>query len=435
MQIASFRDRVSLLLANLEEGREVRTYIQQFARARGGFFAVIKIGGALIADQLDALGERLAVLQALGLCPIVVYGAGPQLDARLSAAGIVTPRRQNLRVTPPEAMTHIADEIAALGLSLVAAIGRAGGRALFAPPSTICAAPLDAEHFGRVGRAEGVRAGALAHLEAAGSIPLIGCVAQDEHGQLLNVNADDVAREVAIAVQPVKIVFLTSTGGILDGAGRVIDSINLASDFGNIMAEPWLHSGMALKLSQIESLLSALPASSSVSITTTEHLIRELFTHGGAGTLVRRGEAIVDSTTFDQDRMTNLIVKGFGRQLRNDYWQTEEIRTAIFTEEFRAAAVVTDLDGTACLCKFSVDPDARGEGLAKAVWRRLRHRFPALIWRSRPANPFNRFYADEADAFMRIGKWNIYWFGFDDLNLALAAANRLAARPADFVEG
>jgi bifunctional N-acetylglutamate synthase/kinase len=33
------------------------------------------------------------------------------------------------------------------------------------------------------------------------------------------------------ALQPYKIVFLTGTGGLLDAQGRVIDSINLSTEY------------------------------------------------------------------------------------------------------------------------------------------------------------------------------------------------------------
>ncbi|WOI53059.1 acetylglutamate kinase [Parvularcula sp. LCG005] len=430
----SFRERATLLLSNLEEGREVRTYLQQFSRSNGGCFAVIKVGGALVAEECAALAERLALLQALELKPIVVLGAGPQLDARLTAAGIKTERRDNLRVTPDEAIAIVAEEAAATGLSLVKAVGTAGGSAVLAPPATVKAEPLDEEKYGRVGRAIGVNAQGIDDLLHTRAIPLICCVGQDSRGRLLNVNADDVAREVARAVSPQKIVFLTSTGGLLDEKGAIIDSINLQSDYDRLMAEDWIHSGMALKLSQIKSLLDDLPPSSSVSMTDTSHLMRELFTHGGAGTLIRQGEAIISEPSPDTDKLTTLINGAFGRTLRDDFWQTADLDFILHSERYRAAAVVTRLGGISCLDKFAVSVDARGEGLAKAVWRELAERAPRLIWRSRPNNPFNAFYTAVADGFIRRDPWFVFWCGTDLDDHIVPLASELAARPADFVE-
>ena len=59
------------------------------------------------------------------------------------------------------------------------------------------------------------------------------------------------------------------------------------------MRQPWLHSGMRVKMEQIHDLLMQLPPSSSVSITRPDELAKELFTHRGSGTLVRRGERVL----------------------------------------------------------------------------------------------------------------------------------------------
>src|SRR3546814_6817906 len=55
----------------------------------------------------------------------------------------------------------------------------------------------------------------------------------------------------------------------------LIDSINLSTEYDDLMAQPWLHSGMRVKIEQIHDLLMALPPSSSVSITRPDEIGRE----------------------------------------------------------------------------------------------------------------------------------------------------------------
>ena len=50
---------------------------------------------------------------------------------------------------------------------------------------------------------------------------------------------------------------------------------------------------MRVKIEQIKDLLDKLPLTSSVSITRPAELAKELFTHKGSGTLVRRGERVL----------------------------------------------------------------------------------------------------------------------------------------------
>src|SRR3546814_1642649 len=64
-----------------------------------------------------------------------------------------------------------------------------------------------------------------------GSIPVIASLGETADGQIVNVNADWAANELIKTLQPYKIVFLTGTGGLLDESGRVIDSINLSTEY------------------------------------------------------------------------------------------------------------------------------------------------------------------------------------------------------------
>jgi acetylglutamate synthase len=133
----------------------------------------------------------------------------------------------------------------------------------------------------------------LAPIEAslqAGSIPVIASLGETG-GQILNINADFAANELVKVLQPYKIVFLTGTGGCWM-ARAVIDSINVhrirAADAAAV--DQWRH---AVKIEQIKDLLDSLPLTSSVSITRPAELAKELFTHKGSGTLVRRGERVL----------------------------------------------------------------------------------------------------------------------------------------------
>lgn len=234
-----------------------------------------------------------------------------------------------------------------------------------------------------------------------------------------------------------KIIFLSDAGGLLDGQGDVIDSINLATDYEELMAEDWVHSGMRLKLAEIQRLLERAPLTTSVSITTPSALARELFTHGGAGTLVRMGEIInrLDSKEeVDGSRLASLIEDAFERQLSEGWWEELELLTAYVSESYRAAALVSELDEFTYLDKFAIAESARGEGLARTVWDHMVRDYPRLIWRSRADNSFNPFYEKEADGMVTANRWAIFWKGIEDFEVIGRAVKRLSEMPASFVE-
>src|SRR5690606_26011070 len=159
---------------------------------------------------------------------------------------------------------------------------------------------LDRERYGLVGQVVRVDTDGIGAALRAGSIPDITSLGQTPEGQIVNVNADWAANELIKTIQPYNIVILTGAGGLLGPHGKVIDSINLSTEYDDLMAQPWLHSGMRVKIEQVHDLLMALPPSSSVSITRPDQLARELFTHKGSGTLVRRGERVLRASSWDQ---------------------------------------------------------------------------------------------------------------------------------------
>src|SRR5690606_28720214 len=244
----------------------------------------------------------------------------------------------------------------------------------------------------------------------------IASLGETADGQIVNVNADWAANELIKVLQPYKIVFLTGTGGLLDGEGRVIDSINLSTEYDELLAQPWLHSGMRIKIEQIHDLLTALPPSSSVSITRPAELARELFTHKGSGTLVRRGERVMRATRWDEldlERLRGLVESAFGRRLADDYFERTPLLRAYVSEHYRTAILLTEVDDVPYLDKFAVLDDAQGEGLGRAVWNVMREETPRLFWRSRHHNTVNIFYYAEADGCFKQEKWKVFWYGMD----------------------
>ncbi|MGO4779971.1 hypothetical protein AB4084_31310, partial [Lysobacter sp. 2RAB21] len=127
-----------------------------------------------------------------------------------------------------------------------------------------------------------------------------------------------------------------------------------------------------VKIEQIKDLLDKLPLTSSVSITKPAELAKELFTHKGSGTLVRRGERVQQAQSWDQldlVRLRSLIESAFGRKLVDDYFERTTLKQAYVSENYRAAVILIEAEGRTYLDKFAVLDDAQGEGLGRAVWQ------------------------------------------------------------------
>ena len=431
------RQTIVRLLSSMASAKEISQYLKRFSQVDAKRFAVVKVGGAVLRDDLEALTSSLTFLQEVGLTPIVLHGAGPQLDAELTAAGIQKQTVNGLRVTSPEALAIVRRVFQASNLALVEALQQGGARATSITGGVFEADFLDRDALGLVGEVRRVN---LAPIEAslqAGSIPVLASLGETPAGQILNVNADVSANELVRALRPYKIIFLTGTGGLLDEQGRVIDSINLSTEFEHLMEQEWINGGMRLKIQQIQELLDDLPLSSSVSITRPAELARELFTHKGSGTLVRRGERVQRATRWDEldlPRLRGLVESSFSRTLVGDYFKRTPLLRAYVSENYRTAVILTEVDGVPYLDKFAVLDEAQGEGLGRAVWQVMREETPQLFWRSRQGNGVNQFYHGESDGCFRHGPWRTYWYGLRDFDVIRACVEHTMQRPATLEE-
>ncbi len=416
-QTAFTRQTIVQLLSNMQDGKEIRAYLQRFSEVDQSRFAVIKIGGAILNDQLEETASALAFLHTVGLTPIVLHGGGPQLDIALKERGIKTDKVDGLRVTDPATLDVARDVFIGENIKLVEAVRGQGVEAEGLIAGVIEADYLDRDKLGFVGEPTTIRQGLIRSVVRSGAMPILTCLGIAPGGQLVNINGDSATRALVEALQPMKIVFLTSVGGLLDKHGKIMHSINMASDFDKLMKASWVEGGMRLKLSEIKRLLDASPLSTSVSITTPAGLIRELFTHGGSGTLVRMGEDIhhyKDKTSLDRDRTEALVEDAFGRKLKPGWWDGLDIHDVHMSASYRAGAILTKIDDFIYLDKFAVVEEARGEGLSRTVWRGMGRDNPVFFWRSRTANGFNAFYHDSADGSVKSGPWTVFWKGETD---------------------
>lgn len=303
-------------------------------------------------------------------------------------------------------------------LRLVEALEDKGVRARGIQHGVFQCSYLDRENLGLVGEVEQVELDAIESAVRSGAVPVLTCLGESPSGQVLNINADIATRDLVWKLQPHKVIFLSPTGGLLDRQDRIISAVSLTNDYEALMEQPWVHSGMRLKLQQINEMLQRLPDSASVSITSAAHLTRELFTYRGAGTLVRKGESINVYEAPDAETLVavnSLVEKSFQRKLKDGWYEKLNEPLVMLSETGRAAAVITNgVDGLPYLEKFIVTSEAQGEGLGAAIWQVVNARYSSLYWRSRNTNPITPWYFQQADSSNRAGHWVVFTIGIEN---------------------
>lgn len=297
----STRSTVVQLLNNIGSKREVEQYLKYFTSVSHQQFAVIKVGGAIITEQLPELASCLAFLYHVGLYPIVLHGTGPQINEILENEGVEPEYIDGIRITNPKTMEVVRKCFLEQNLRLVTALEKMGVHARPITAGVFGAEYLDEKKYQLVGKVNSVNKSPVEAAIDAGYLPILTSLAETPSGQLLNVNADVAAGELARQFEPLKIVYLNEKGGIINGStGEKVSVINLDEEYEDLMKESWVKYGTKLKIKEIHDLLQHLPRSSSVAIINVDDLQKELFTDSGAGTLIRRGYKLVNRNSLKE---------------------------------------------------------------------------------------------------------------------------------------
>ena len=81
------KETILKLLGAIGSEKEIKKYIEKYSSPEQRF-AIIKVGGSVIQNDLDNLVTSLVFLDQVGLKPVILHGAGPMLSAELDLLGI-----------------------------------------------------------------------------------------------------------------------------------------------------------------------------------------------------------------------------------------------------------------------------------------------------------------------------------------------------------
>ncbi|KAJ1674611.1 hypothetical protein EV182_002923 [Spiromyces aspiralis] len=430
----SEKDTIVKLLYNIGSRKEVEQYLRHFSSVESQKFAVIKVGGAVISDDLATLASSLTFLNRVGLYPIVVHGAGPQLNTRLESAGIIPRYEDGIRITDGPTLAIAREVFAEENQKLVEALENMGTRARPITSGVFVADYLDKQKYDRVGKIIRVNRDVVESSVRAGCLPILTSLAETSDGQILNVNADIAAGELARVLEPLKIVYLNEKNGLYHGeTGKRIDAIHLDEEYESLMKEPWVRYGTKLKLREIKELLDCLPRSSSVAIISAEHLHKELFTHSGAGTLIMRGNRLFsqdDIKNVDRDRLRALLqaedeaVKSGAQSTASYFHSLDQLRKAggkyrIFADEpYQAAAIVTEGVGgrqVPILDRLVSTKSAHLNNIVDNLWKQIQKEYPRLVWIVPKSSNNLSWHFERADGSLSVGDGIAFWYGIENL--------------------
>jgi acetylglutamate kinase len=275
-----------------------------YIRMYKGKTFVVKAGGGVFGNPAltHSLIEQISILHYMGVRVVMVHGGGPQVTEVSDAMGLKSQMVQGRRVTDEKSIEVtsmvlnglINTRILAICRELdVQAVGISGVDAGLVQAHKRKPMKLEGGtelvDYGLVGDIDRIDTTAIRNLLDSGYLPVISPLSADEHGVLLNINADTVAAAIGAALAAEKLILCTGAPGILErleDPGSLISYTDLEGlqrlrDSGSIS------DGMLPKTRAIENAIKGgVRRVHVVSYSSPEGILGEVFTNEGTGTLI-----------------------------------------------------------------------------------------------------------------------------------------------------
>lgn len=283
-------------------------FVQSFRNAspyihahRGKTF-VLLIEGRVFLEDYRPLIEDLVLLYGLGIRLVVVYGLRPQIERLLREHGYESRYHLGLRVTDEIALECAKEAAGIVRIDLEAAFSRSA----LASPMRLPHIPIVSGNF-VVAKPLGVRGGvdfqftgtirriereAIQRQLEAGNIVLISPLGYAPTGEVFNIESEEVATEVAIALKADKLLILMD---------QPLEIPQLTScEVKAFLTESCLEEDIARHLrAAVRAVEGGVERVHLLNRHTDGVLLQELFTREGVGTLVTK-------TPFEKLRLATL---------------------------------------------------------------------------------------------------------------------------------
>ena len=297
-----------MMIEKLEEKADVLIESLPYIKTFHSKTFVIKYGGAAMVDNnlMQDIIKDFILLRYIGINVVVVHGGGPEITSFLQKVGKETTFVNGLRVTDKETMDAVQMSLVGkTNQNIVSKINHFGGKAvgLSGADSNIIQARkkmmetiLDPEtkqekkvDLGFVGDIERIDSSLVNLLNQNGYIPVIAPIGVGIDGEHYNINADEVASEIAVSLKADKLIMVTDVDGIYENPTNPATKIeSLTIHRAKQMIEKGeISGGMIPKVRAcINGISNGVKRTHIVDGRQKHSILLEIFTDHGIGTMV-----------------------------------------------------------------------------------------------------------------------------------------------------
>ena len=254
-------------------------------------------GLAVNEANFDKLIHDFALLNNLGIRIVLVHGIRSQIDERVHQQGNTPRFHQHLRITDAATLQYVKQSAGLVRVEIEALLSMggagspmAGAKIRVASGNFVTAKPLgvingiDYCYTGKVRRIDSL---AIHQQLEQHNIVLISPLGYAPTGEVFNLSAEEVATEVAIALQADKLILLTEQNCISPTDHHLIQQLTVAQAELLLQQPCSLPDDLARSLqAAVQSCQQGVQRAHLINRQVDGALLMELFTRDGIGTLV-----------------------------------------------------------------------------------------------------------------------------------------------------
>jgi len=268
---------------------EALPYIRKFF----GKTIVIKYGGAAVDEKGIEKGilEDIIFMNYAGMHPILVHGGGPLISKMMKSSGLEPKFVHGRRITDFQTIEILNKALRIINRKIVNAMKAMGARAFGLSGkenNLIRVKKLKLEvDLGFVGEVTSVDTTVVKRLMRDNIIPVIYPLGAGRDGNTYNVNADEAASEIAVALKAEKFVLLTNVRGIMKDRSdpKTLCHTIKASEVKRLINKKVIDAGMIPKaLSCVNAIRGGVKKAHILDAGIPHALLLEIFTDEGIGT-------------------------------------------------------------------------------------------------------------------------------------------------------
>ena len=285
------------MISKAETLVEALPYIRDFNNK----IVVVKYGGSAMLDREleESMMKDVALLKLIGMHPVIVHGGGKEISKWVALSGKESEFVEGLRVTDEETMEIAEMVLSKVNKHLVAMIEHLGVKAAGISGKDGATIKVDkklvsGKDIGYVGQVKDVDTELINTLLDNDFIPVIAPIGLDDEYNTYNINADDAACAVAVALGAEKLAFMTDIEGVcMDPEDKSTFISILTLDEANKMIDDgYIGGGMLPKLRNcIDAVKNGVGRVHILNGRKQHSLLLEFFTKKGIGTAIIDNQA------------------------------------------------------------------------------------------------------------------------------------------------